>query len=289
VAANRFVTPAAYLAALTQARHVTLGEIHDNPDHHRLQAWVVRRIGGGKRAIVFEHFRTDQQAMLDAFGTGRGDAASGVEADEAADKLFLVSAWAQSGWPDQTLYRPLMIAVIENGGSILAGNPPRQRVMEVARNGHDALSGDAQRRLLLDRDLGGDLDDGLLGELEASHCGLMPKGAFTNMALAQRLKDASMARVMTDAAIRGEGTVLIAGNGHVRLDRGVPWYLERMRGGDEAGVVAVGHVEVDPARLRAEQYMDGQPYSYVVFTPAAARPDPCEEEMRKRFMGQGKP
>lgn len=286
VRSGRFIEPAAYLAALSGAAHVALGEIHDNADHHRLQAWVVQRIGGGERAVVFEHFRADQQDLLDALTAGldKGD----PKDDDPVEKLFVATDWARSGWPDKALYVPLVRAVIGGRLAMLAGNPPRQRVLEVARNGLDAISSDAQRRLLLDRGLGPELDDALLDQLEASHCGLMPKSAFANMALAQRFKDGFMARVMSDAAVGGRGTILVAGNGHVRLDRGVPWYLSRMRPENvRNGIVAVAHVEVDPARMEAAQYVQAGAYSYMVFTPIAERPDPCEE-MRKRFKNRSK-
>jgi uncharacterized iron-regulated protein len=286
VGAGRLIEPEAYLAALSKAAHVALGEIHDNADHHRLQAWVVQRLGGGAHAVVFEHFRADQQEILDAFVSGLEGA--GAKGDDPVEKLFLVTNWADSGWPDKAIYAPLMRAVIDGRLPLLAGNPPRRRVMEVARGGLDAISSDAQRRLLLDRELGSGLGDALLDELEASHCGLMPKSAFVNMAAAQRFKDGFMARVMSDAAVAGQGTILIAGNGHVRLDRGVPWYLERMRPeGASQGIAAVAHVEVDPKRLDAQQYVEAGAYSYIVFTPIAERADPCEE-MRKRFKKRSK-
>ena len=72
----------------------------------------------------------------------------------------------------------------------------------------------------------GALDDALLTELEASHCGLMPKSAFGGMAVAQRFRDGNMASILADAAPGSGQVVLVAGNGHVRLDRGVPWYLK---------------------------------------------------------------
>jgi uncharacterized iron-regulated protein len=286
VKTGRFVSAADYVAALSRAWHVLLGEIHDNGDHHRLQGFVVRRLEGGPRAVVFEQFRADQQRGLDAFvrGLAEGDEAPGAQ----VDKLFLVTGWSNSGWPDGALYAPLMRAVIEARAPILAGNPPRQRLMAVARQGLDAISSDARRRLLLDREMGAALDDALLDELEASHCGLMPKSAFGNMALAQRFRDGFMARVMADAAIAGKKSVLVSGNGHVRRDRGVPWYLSRMGDGQTGGdMVVVGHIEVDPARRDPVDYAEKAFYDFLVFTPVATRSDPCEK-MRARFQKRGK-
>jgi hypothetical protein len=57
--------------------------------------------------------------------------------------------------------------------------------------------------------------------------------------------------------------------------------------GASQGIAAVAHVEVDPKRLDAQQYVEAGAYSYIVFTPIAERPDPCEE-MRERFKKRSK-
>jgi hypothetical protein len=73
--------------------------------------------------------------------------------------------------------------------------------------------------------------------------------------------------------------VLIAGDGHVRHDRGVPWHLsERAK---EANIVTLGILEVNEA---GEDPMDygqlfqdgGLPFDYVWFTPRLDELDPCE-------------
>jgi len=289
--ARKFIAPDAYFTALREARFVLLGEVHDNADHHILQGETIRRLKGVTRAVVFEHFRADQQDILSAFFTGKGGVKSDG-GDDFVEKLFLVTGWETSGWPEKAIYRPLMAAVIEGGAKIIAGNPQRQRVREVARQGLPALSGDGQRELLLDRPLGRQLDDDLLAELEASHCGLMPRSAFGGMAVAQRFRDGFMARVMVDAALKEGTVVLAAGNGHVRLDRAVPWYLRQMarvsEGGGSRAIAAVGHLEVAEDQNDPSAYGDlASLFSYVVFTPRALRPDPCEE-MRKQFKPRNK-
>jgi hypothetical protein len=74
--------------------------------------------------------------------------------------------------------------------------------------------------------------------------------------------------------------VLIAGNGHVRLDQGVPLYLP-----PNAALASVGFLETRPGEKDPRGYArgrNGEPsYDYVWFTSPQARPDPCEA-MRKR-------
>ena len=77
---------------------------------------------------------------------------------------------------------------------------------------------------------------------------------------------------------------MVAGNGHVRLDLGVPWYLKKMiPSADERPLVSVGHIEVAAGKMRPEDYPEAlAQHSLIVFTPRTERKDPCVE-MRKRF------
>jgi len=290
---KRFIEPKSYLRSLAWPRFVLLGEIHDNPDHHRLQALAVRALNGGRTlSVVFEHFRTDQQGAIDAFQSDERWMKSAGGDDQIA-RLFDVTAWKTSGWPDPSIYRPLMQAVLARDAKILAGNAPRKRVFEIAQRGLEMLGADTRRRFALDRPLGRgdnateDLDDALLKQLEESHCGLMPKSAFGNMAIAQRFRDGHMARVMVDATLKDGPVALVAGNGHVHRSRGVPWYIAKMLPvSDDRPMIVVGHVEVVASKLAPTDYADAlKAFSVIVFTPRQVRPDPCMA-MRKRF---GKP
>jgi uncharacterized iron-regulated protein len=87
-----------------------------------------------------------------------------------------------------------------------------------------------------------------------------------------------MADMLLKASEKHGSAILIAGNGHVRNDRGVPWYI-RQRAPDRK-VVSVMLVEVEDGRNYAEAYVprdpDGKPAAdYIIFTPRAEREDPC--------------
>ena len=265
---GRFVDAKTYGRALEAARFLLLGEIHDNADHHTLQAWSIAHMAAQGPGIVFEHFREDQQGILSAFEASRDNSGDG----DAVDRLLLVTQWDQSGWPKGEAFRPLFEAVLGARLPLLAGNVARARLRDVARNGMSKISQSAQRDLKLDQPLSKALLEALLTELEASHCNLMPKSAFGGMADAQRLRDGFMARVMADAAVEHGKAVLVAGNGHVRKDRGVPWYLRRMV--PDAKIVAVGHIEVQKGKTVATDYAASR-FDYLVFTPRHVREDPC--------------
>jgi uncharacterized iron-regulated protein len=76
-------------------------------------------------------------------------------------------------------------------------------------------------------------------------------------------RDQFMARLVAQHAARG--VVLLAGNGHVRADIGVPRWLAP---GLRARTQAVGALEAGSA-------VDAQAYDSVLRTAAQPRPDPC--------------
>jgi uncharacterized iron-regulated protein len=255
---------------LSAAGMLLLGEVHDNPEHHRLRSFLVE----GRRALVMEHLRADQQAGLADFEERRRSGAAVTAAD-----FFRAVEWERSGWPEQALFEPLITAALRDRMPILAGDPPRAAIRSVAREGAKALPEGEEKRLRLDAPLDPRLQDALLTELEASHCGLVPKAAFGNMALAQRYRDAHLA----DALIRAHAThgsvVLVAGNGHARKDRGVPYQLGRLA--PSVTVLTLLLVEVEDGKAELAAYGPRGPdgklaADCVIFTPRQSRPDPCE-------------
>lgn len=263
---------------------VLLGEVHDNASQHALRGDLIKataaKLAAGKKqrlpALVFEHIRIDQAAALDA-----RPAPSPQGARELLDRLD----WDKSGWPASKLFLPLFEAAIANSLPILPGHPMRAEVHDVARRGLAALPPDTVSRLGLDVPLPEALQNSLLDELDASHCGLMPRAAFTNMALAQRYRDAHMAAALADAARTHGSAILLAGNGHVRTDRGVPWYLAHLA--PDRKVLAMMLLEVEEGVTDAAAHVPLDPQSqpaadFVVLTPRTERPDPCEA-MRARF------
>ena len=278
------------LAGVATDHVVLFGETHDNATHHKLRAsWLEqthRMIGNDappvpQPALVFEHIRADQQPALDQF---RAFNANSRRLGHSSD-LFRFLEWEKSAWPDQKMFEPLFAAAIQFKLPILPGDPSRDQVRAVAKGEPTALSGEERNRLKLDQPLDPKLQDALLTELEASHCGLVPKSAFGNMAMAQRYRDAHLADALMKAADAHRSAVLFAGNGHVRSDRGVPYYLRQMA--PNRKVVTVMLLEVEDGKTDPQTYVarnpDGKPaVDYILFTPRAERKDPCVE-MREMF------
>jgi uncharacterized iron-regulated protein len=252
------------------------GEVHDNRWHHAVRAYAMGQFEK-PTTLIFEHFRADQAAALAPFNTG--DLLSPTRGS-AAD-LFKALDWDNSGWPDKVMFEPLFEAALRSGAKIAHGDPLRSVVRDVAKRGLAALPAEEVARLKLDQPFPPAMQDALLTELEASHCGLMPKTAFTNMAIAQRYRDAYLAAQVlaaheTGQRETGRRVILFAGNGHVR-DSGVPYALSLMK--PDVKPAAIQFLEVEDGKNDPRDYLET---GIAFFTPRAARKDPCED-MRAQF------
>ena len=280
------LTDASLIPKLFPCAAITLlGEVHDNADHHKMRGALVKAnvsIGRvlpancGRGSFVFEHISADQQAGLDRFyefdRTARRLA--------TANDLFRLIGWDTSGWPGRTLFKPLMQEVVRSRRTIVVGNPSKEWSRRIAKEGLGVLPSERNHQLSLDRQLDNALSDALLQELEASHCGLIPKSAFCNMASAQRYKDAYMAEATQKAANAHGSAVLFAGNGHIRSDRGVGAVLRRIA--PERTVIAVAFVETEDGKTDPATYGPRDPAGkpaadYIAFALPAKREDPCAQ------------
>jgi uncharacterized iron-regulated protein len=287
VRAGAFAEWSALEAAAVQADFLLLGETHDNEDHHRLQARVLRAVtaAGKKPAVAFEMLDAGQQEAVDA-----ALKASPHDPEAVADAV----KWDKGGWPPFEIYRPVFAAALDAGLPLVAVNLTRAQARDMVRRGAEAL--DPEVASLLER--AGPLSAGALAslkrEMAESHCGELPDRMLEPMVVMQRARDAKMAQRTAAAAARQGGGVLVAGTGHARKDRGVPAFLALEAPGRP--VVSIAFVEAfpegrEPADYAKELGVAALPFDWVVFTARAEREDPCEG-LRERVRGAhdgGKP
>ena len=126
---KRLVDFEAMAADLAKADLVFLGEQHDDPRTHQLQAALLEAVARrhpGPIALALEMFERDVQPAVDAYLAG-----SMTEAD------FLA---ASRPWPNYaTDYRPMIEFARANRWPVIAGNVPRRLASAVARRGLGAL------------------------------------------------------------------------------------------------------------------------------------------------------
>lgn len=214
--------------AVRQADVLLLGEIHDNPEHHAQRAqWLATLLRDGRpTTVVFEQMQAGTDAAV----------AAAADADAVALAGLLDSrAWR---WP---LHQPLVATALAGGARIVGANLPRPAVRAVVQDAA-AVPLELQPRLVAAR--WSPATEAALAQLIAEqHCGALPAARTPGMVRAQRVRDAAFAQVVAREVQAGRRVVLIAGNEHVRRDRGVPAYLGDLPQG--AKVLAVGWLETD--------------------------------------------
>lgn len=236
------------------AEVVLVGEVHDNPLHHQRQARIAATLQ--PRAIVFEMIAiTDGAALSEARMEG---------ADQAAQEALL--DWANSGWPDYAFYMGVMDAAPE--ARVIGAALPRKDVRRSVREGAVPVFGGDAARFGLDQPLP-DEEQAAREQLQQEvHCNAMPAEMLPGMVAAQRLRDAALARAALDALeTHGAPILVIAGNGHVRRDHGVPVYLLTARPGLRIHSIVQTEEGGDPPTP--------VPAQTVLTSPSVAREDPC--------------
>lgn len=260
-----WVSPTELERRLARARYVLLGEVHDNAEHHRLRRDLLAALvrDGRRPAIAMEQFDREHQPALQRVQN---------EPAPTPELLKTVGHVDVQGW-NWSYYEPIIRLALDHRLPIVAANLSRADAFRVSTEGAAAVLGAAAvSALQLDQPLPDAARLELEQVIEEGHCGEAPRSILPGMVAAQRARDAIMAHTLQAHA----PAVLIAGNGHVRRDFGVPHYLAHYPQGDDVRVV--GFIEVDAARPAPTDYVTaGAPeYDYIVFTPRTPRPDPCK-------------
>ncbi|MHA7827663.1 MAG: ChaN family lipoprotein [Roseovarius sp.] len=238
-------------AAATGQDVLILGEVHDNPAHHQVQAEMVAAFA--PKALVFEMLTPAQADVVTP--ENRGDRAALAKALE----------WEASGWPDFDYYHPIFTAAPE--ARIFGAQVPRAAARKVFEDGLGAVfSGDGAAYGLTEP-----LPEDEQATREAlqmeAHCDALPEAMLPGMVAVQRLRDAELAHgVMRAIEATGGPVAVITGNGHARRDWGVPSYFARIAPDLELRVI--GQTEDGRA-------LEGG-FDEVLSAPMVAREDPCK-------------
>ncbi len=267
---KRFTDFETMAAALAKADIVFLGEQHDDPRTHQLQAAAldaVARRRSGPIALALEMFERDVQGPLDEYLAG-----TRTEAD------FLA---ASRPWPNYaTDYRPMVEFAKARGWPVVAGNVPRRYASLVARRGLatiDSLPA-AERAWVADslscpRDAYWERFKQTMGDMSGHGMQLTPEQVeqmVWRTYEAQCVKDETMGEAVASAHVATQALVIHA-NGSFHSDyrfgtaERVKWRLPKAR---IAVVSFVPVSDLDALDAKARRKLG----DYVVFTLATPKP-----------------
>ena len=248
---HRPATVPALLDSVLPAPVLMLGEQHDAAEHQALQRDVVEALA-----------RRDQLAALVMEMIEQGRSTQGLPSDADEQRVRDALAWSdQGGWP-WAVYGPVVMAAVRSGVPVIGGNLPRAQMRNAMG---DATLDDSVNGIVLQRQRDG---------IRESHCNLLPDSQIGPMTRIQLARDKTMAQAVAQAVIPGKTVVLVAGNGHVRRDLGVPLHLPASTGLKVVMAQAGAPVEAGPS-----------PADAVWNTPALPSRDHCAElkqQMQKR-------
>ena len=263
----------AMMTAVSQADVILIGEAHDIAAHHINQAQIIRRVGAihGGVHVVMEMLDLDDRNPRPR-----------IAADDTRtwNSVKNALAWESSGWPDWKMYQPIFAAARAVSSPVYAGLPPKSVVRALMPEKSTANTygyfepGDRTAPMpaantTVER-----------STRSTSHCNLLDSQQLVHMARGQRARDAGMARTilaLVSRRIDSRPVVLIAGNGHVRTDYGVPWHLDRLAGSQtqRLKIVTIGQYS-EPTQSVESDPADTHVYDFVVYQGRSNRPDPCE-------------
>ena len=244
---------------LRKADLVLIGETHDHPQHHLIQAEVIRALK--PKVVAFEMLDHRHQPVLDKLHELSPDTW-----DQALD-------WTKRGWPDFELYRPVFEASLDVGVKLLAVHPTPQTLHPLMLGRE--LPQELRHRLKLDTPLPEDQQQALRQLIHESHCGYANAVMVQAMIKAQRLKDAWMAeRLMATA----QPAILIVGRGHTHQNRGIPWAIKTLSSASSPRVITLA---LSPHETSKFEHNSAQ---ISLKIPSHRRDDPCErfrEQLQK--------
>ncbi len=247
-ASGRWLSAEELVERLVTAPRVLVGEKHDNPDHHALQLWLLKRLHARREqsTLVMEMLAPAQQQLVDTL-----QREPLPEDPQLAHQLN----WNE-GW-DWMMYGPLVRWGLTYPQRLQSANLDRGRMLDLYRR-PEPLSEvyDAAAR------------EKLTVIMRDAHCGKLPEAHVPAMLSIQQARDRRMGEALLGAA---PPAMLLAGSFHARRDLGVPLHWPHLEPAplvvilNEAGGEMPGIEQAD----------------FVWMTPATPARDYCQDFRRK--------
>lgn len=223
---------------ISQNRVVFAGETHDQMEDHLAQLdalKIIHKKKGRKIVVGFEMLNVTLQDILDEYSS-----------EKISERKFLEKAnWKKEWGFDFNLYKPVFDYIREKKLKALALNVPKKIVSKIARKGIEGLTG--EERKFLPEEINLPENEEYLAYLKSAFSG---RGApmanmFTwenylaSMTAWNEGMGASLAIFLKNHP--GYSALVIAGNGHVIYNQGVPRSVKiRMPGAKTLSIYVEG-------------------------------------------------
>lgn len=197
---------------------IFFGELHDNPIAHWLELEVTKSLfeeKGKDLILAAEMFESDNQIMIDEYFAGIIKETS-FESE--------VRKWNNYA----TDYKPLLNFAKKEGLRFVASNVPRRYASVVSSGGFEALQKVSADGLRFMAPLPIEYDPELpcYKDMLSMGGGAMPHSS-ENLPKAQALKDATMAKSISDNWSQGKKVIHYNGSYHSDRHMGIIWYLNK--------------------------------------------------------------
>ncbi|ATB64814.1 ChaN family lipoprotein [Pseudomonas mosselii] len=246
LSSGQALSPGQLVQRLDDAPRVLVGEKHDNPDHHRLQLWLLRALESRRPqgSLLLEMLEPRQQALVDA---QKGKASPAADLPKALD-------W-QPGW-DWALYGPIVREAMGQPYPLLAANLSPEEVRQAYRQPATPPGERSNAPAVV---------QALLAQVRAGHCNLLPESQLPAMLAVQQQRDRRTAERLLAAP---QPALLLTGSYHARKDLGVPLHLADLDAKAEGKVLLMTEVgeAVEPGMA-----------DFVWYTPATPEQDYCAQ------------
>ncbi len=239
------LTPQQLLARLAKQPRVIVGEKHDNPTHHQIEAWLVENLPDQRPqgSVLLEMLTPSQQPAVES--TKR---LMQTQPDLSATKVAERLKW-QKGW-DWSMYGQVVMPAIKASYPLLAANLNRSEIMAFYQK--PAFPAGANSAAPKVR-------EAIADTIRVSHQQNIEPQQLHAMLAIQQQRDRRMAERLLAAPTPA---LLIVGGYHAKRNVGVPVHLRDLQPKAQMTVVML-------AEQGAE--VDNQQADYVWITPAAGK------------------
>jgi len=201
---------------------VFFGELHDNPIAHWLELEITKSLFTEKAkdlVLAAEMFETDNQILIDEYFAGI------IKESSFESETRLWKNYA-------TDYKPLLNFAKQNGLRMVASNIPRRYASVVSSGGFEALKNIPAEELKYIAPIPIEYDPELacykdMLSMGGSIGGPMMGKVSDNLPKAQAMKDATMAKSISDNWTKGKIVIHFNGSYHSDRHMGILWYLNR--------------------------------------------------------------